>query len=422
MTMKKIKIGVIGLGQKGFSLMHGFAEMDDVCVVGVCDEYEDRVQNGIEKVKEIAGNTPVGSTDYRDIIAMPELDAVVIATAWEVHIEIAIAAMRAGKYTCMEVGGAYSIEDCWKLVRTYEETGTYCMFLENCCYGQKEMMCLNMAKKGMFGDIVHCDGGYFHDVRDEIITGNEIRHYRLRNYTLRCCDNYPTHALGPICKLLNINRGNRMVSLVSVSSKAAGLREYAAEKRGKDDVLVGARYAQGDIVTTIISCAGGETIRLTLNTTLPRPSTRGLTINGTKGFYQEETNSVYLECDADKYDGRENEWHLDWSKNWDNGQEYMKEYDHPLWKKYQQEGVKAGHGGMDYLIMRAFVESVKAQCEPPIDVYDAASWMSISALSEQSISMGGHPVTIPDFTGGKWIKQREQKLVEEYRLDKIPEI
>ena len=412
--MKKIRIGVIGLGQRGSGVINDvILEMDDVEILAVCDEYEDRVQQIVDFVHEKRGAIPVGTIDYRQVLELSDIDAVVISAAWEAHVDIAVAAMRAGKWVGLEVGGAYSIDDCWRLVRTSEETGIPCMMLENCCYGQTELMCLNMAAKGLFGEIVHCDGAYRHDLREEILAGNEIRHYRLRNYTSRNCENYPTHELGPIAKLLKINRGNRMVSLVSIASKAVGLHEYALAKKGVDSPLAKVKYVQGDVVTTIIRCAGGETITLTLDTTLPRFYSRSFTVHGTKGYYEEMTNSIYLEKDADSYGG---EWDP-WKPNWDNAAERYKEYNHPLWKEYLEEGIKGGHGGMDWLVFRAFFESVMEGVNPPIDVYDTASWMCISALSEQSISMGGAPVAIPDFTNGKWLRDRVGKQVEHYRLD-----
>ena len=420
--MKKLKVGIVGLGQRGIVLLTPLCQMEDVEIVAVCDCYEDRIEEAIKAVEENAGYTPWGTTDYHEIIKTDEIEAIVIAAAWELHVEIATDAMRAGKYVGVEVGGAYSVEDCWKLVRTSEETGTKCMFLENCCYTEYEMMCLNMAKKGLFGEIVHCTGGYHHDLRDEISSGNEIRHYRLRNYTLRNCDNYPTHQLGPICKILNINRGNRMLSLTSMASKAVSLHEFAKENSDKYADLVNTRFAQADVVTTTIKCAGGETITLTLNTTMPGPYSRNFTVNGTKGCYNEENQSVFLEKDKGNYTQTYDEWSFDWRKSWGNADEYAKTYAHPLWKKYKEDGVKEGHGGGDWLVLRAFVESAIENLDPPMDVYDAAAWMSISALSEESVAMGGLPVAIPDFTNGKWVNPKPQKLVEAYRLDKIPEI
>lgn len=407
--MNKINIGIIGLGARGYALLeHVILEIDYVNVLGLCDLYEDRVTQGLDMVEKKRGNKPVCTNDYKVLLDMPEIDAIVITSAWESHIKIAIEAMNAGKYVGMEVGGAYSLEDCWNLVRTYEKTGMPCMMLENCCYGRNELMILNMVRQEVFGEIVHCAGGYHHDVRQEIAFGNENRHYRLRNYLNRNCENYPTHELGPIAKVLDINRGNRMLSLNSVASKAAGLHEYIKKNKPEDTQLLNARFMQGDIVTTIIKCARGETITLTLDTTLPRPYSRGFCVRGTKGMYEEQTHSIFL-------DGVHDEAHFNWNEQWGNADKFRDEYEHPIWKEYLEEGIKGGHDGMDWLVFNAFFESVANKTQTPIDVYDAAAWMSITALSEQSIACGGATVYIPDFTGGKWL-QPQPKPESKYSL------
>ncbi len=304
----------------------------------------------------------------------------------------------------MEVGGAYTIEQCYELVRAYEETGVPFMFLENCCFGRREMMALNMVKQGLFGEIVHCSGGYQHDLREEIAFGKENRNYRLRNYMTRNCENYPTHDLGPIAKVLNINRGNRMVTLSSTASKAAGLHEYIVQNKKDDEELIGKTFTQGDIITTVIKCANGETIVLTLDTTLPRYYSRGFTVRGTKGMYEEVTDSVYLDTEEDR------EHHMDWGKACGgNAEKFAQEYDHPVWKRYLEAGVQGTHGGMDWLEFQLFFEALKEGRPMPIDVYDAASWMSITALSEMSILRGGAVVDVPDFTKGKWHLRTEEE-------------
>ena len=411
--MDKIKLGIIGLGQRGSGLLNEITQMDDIEIYAVCDSYKDRTEDAFKVIKEKCGNEPIMTQDYRDILKLPEIKAVLISAAWEAHADLAIASMRAGKWTALEVGGAYDISDCHKLVDAYEETKTPFMFLENCCYGRRELMCLNMAKSGVFGEIVHCDGAYMHDLREEVSSGAEIRHYRLQNYIHRNCENYPTHELGPIAKLLNINNGNRMLSLASFASKSAGLHDYVLGKRGSDDSLAAVDFKQGDVITTIIKCAGGETILLSLNTTLPHPYSRNFNVHGTHAYYAENNDSIF-------FNGDEGEG--DWKPNWGNADKLSEQYDHPLWKEYLNDGVHSGHGGMDWLVLRAFFESVKENKLPPINVYDAAAWMSISALSEQSIALGGAPVPIPDFTRGKWIRGISYPQVEKYRLDVVPEI
>ena len=407
---RQLNIGIIGLSGRGSFLLSTIAKMKGIVVTAVCDVYEDRQESARKLVEEIAGNTPICTSEYQDILAMDEVDAVVVASSWADHIHIAIAAMRAGKYVGVEVGGAYSIDECWELVRTYEETGIPCMLLENCCYGQEELMVLNMVKKGLFGEVVHCEGGYRHDLRNEIVNGKENRHYRLVNYMHRNCENYPTHELGPIAKVLDINRGNRMLSLVSVASKARGLNTYIQKEKGSDHQLANYHFAQGDVVTTIIKCAHRETITLTLDTTLPRFYSRGFLVQGTKAMYMEDNRSLFL-------DGEHDHLEFSWKDQWNNVEELRKQYDHPIWQNYNPDE-NAGHGGMDDLVLSAFFDSVRRKVQVPIDVYDMAAWMSITTLSEDSIAMGGMPVAIPDFTNGRWI-DREPAPEGTYCLHKV---
>lgn len=412
----KVAIGVVGLGKRGFfagdefpGLIHELAKMDDVEIVAICDLFQDRVDTAKAYLKEHNDIDVSGTTDYMDIVNNPEIDAVAIFCSWEMHIPVAVAAMKAGKAVALEVGGAYSVEDCWRLVRTQEETKAHFMMLENCCYGRLELMTLNMVRKGLFGEIVHCQGGYFHDLRDEVSDGEKDRHYRLRNYLARNCDNYPTHELGPIAKVLNINKGNRMLSLVSMASKAAGLNDYNKVLHGAEHKLAKAHFAQGDIVTTIIKCAGGETITLVLDTTLPRGFySRGFTVRGTRGMVSEDTRTVMVEPELKELEvpgGIK-----------DNLKDFYEKYDNPIWEEYYKSDIKAGHGGMDWQVLRAFVESFKGGYAPPVDVYDAAAWMSISALTEKSIANGGAPVEIPDFTSGKWVLNTVPQAEWKYSL------
>ena len=395
--MENIKVGYIGCGCRGMGLLKSVVLKQGEKVAAVCDTYEDRAQGAADAVEKAGQARPAIYTDYHDVIADENVNTIIIATAWESHVEIAVAAMNAGKAVAMEVGGAYTLKECYELVEAYEKTGTPFMFLENCCFGRREMMVLNMVEKGLLGEIVHCQGGYMHDLRHEIAFGKENRHYRLRNYLTRNCENYPTHDLGPIAKVLKINHGNRMVTLTSTASKAAGLHEYILENKSDDEFLKNKTFAQGDIVTTVIKCAGGETIVLTLDTTLPRYYSRNFTVRGTKGMYEEVTDSVFLDREEDRIHD------FDWRKKCiNNAVEYQEEYDHPVWKQYLNEGVQGSHDGMDYLEFKKFFEALRNDTPMPVDVYDAASWMAITALSEMSIAKGGAVMDIPDFTNGRW--------------------
>ena len=292
--MKTFNVGVIGLGNRGGFLVSALlADLDYINIVGLCDVYRDRMDATAGFLAEKGRPVPpVQTEDWKALIDAPEVDVVLVFSAWANHVPAALYAMRAKKPVAVEVGGAYSLEDCWDLVKTQEETGTPFMMLENCCFGEYELMALHMARQGLFGEIVHCDGGYLHDLRDEISRGNENRHYRFREYLTGNRENYPTHEIGPIAKLMRIHNGNRFVSLVSVASRAAGLHAYIEAHEELREKYADTVFRQGDIVKTVITCADGSTVAITLDTTLPRYYSRGFCVRGTKGFYEEATQSV----------------------------------------------------------------------------------------------------------------------------------
>lgn len=397
--MDRLRLGVIGCGARTKGLIKDLfmPHIPRITVTALCDAFADRA----EKLKEICDafykHDTFCTTDWREVLDKNKVDAVLVVSGWETHIPVVIAALRAGIPAATEVGGAYTIQQCWDLVHTVEETGTKFMFLENCCWGRTEMLCMNMAHMGLFGEIMHCTGAYLHDLRREISNGIENHHYRLRNHVGRNCDNYPTHDLGPICKLLGINKNNKLLTLTSMASEARGINTFALAEGGIYEPLQYQRVAQGDIVNTNIKCAGGQTISLTFGTTLPLPYTRDFGVYGTKGCYTNRNRSIFLLTDHTSRDGDE------WQPNWGNEDKYSEKYDHPVWKRFLSDGVVGGHGGMDGLTYNAMVDYVTDLIPCPIDVYDAATWMSVSVLSEQSAAMGGTPVGIPDFTNGGWM-------------------
>lgn len=399
-NIQPIRVGVIGLGQRGPGLLEGvILKMEQVIVTAICDLYPDRMEAAAKMIQDKNGYIPACVADYHDVLNREDVDAVVIVSSWQEHVRMACDAMRAHKAVACEVGGACSIEECWDLVHTHEETQTPIMMLENCCYGRNELMLLNMVQLGVLGEIIHCRGGYCHDLRDEISFGRENRHYRLEHYCKRNCENYPTHEIGPIAKILNIGHGNRMLTLHSVASKSCGLNTYLQREKGEEYDLTKRAFAQGDVVTTVIKCANGETIQITLETTLPRPYSRQLEVHGTKGLYMEDNQSLFL-------DGIHNEFDFTWTDQWNNIEQLRDEYEHPIWKQYIKDGVQGGHDGMDWLALRDFFDCIRTGRPMPIDVYDMAAWMSITPLSEESIATG-QTVSMPDFTGGRWMKEQK---------------
>lgn len=295
-----------------------------------------------------------------------------------------------------------------------------CMVLENCCYARNELMVLNMVRQELFGELIHCEGGYEHCLRKEMSKIETTYEERAFHNLHRNGELYPTHELGPISKILGINRGNRFLSLTSTASKARSLQSYRKELAAKgEDVNTETTYNEGDIVTTVIKCANGETITLTHGISLPRPYSRNGRVQGTKGIWLENANGIYIDGMS-----REEEV-LDVAGNpydkhyWDKVEDYYEKYDHPIWKDYK-DNILGGHDGIDSLALRAFLDAVRNGTNTPIDVYDIAAWMSVTCLSEQSIAIGSGPVAFPDFINGKWVR-REPEPKSRWALDQIYE-
>lgn len=407
-SKEKVRVGLIGLGQRGNGLLPNILNNEDAIITCVCDKFQDRIDKIKEKIKEKGLDEPFGTTSYLDVLEKKP-DCIIVATSWNSHVEVALAAMKKGIPVAIEVGGTHNIEDCWKLVDTYEETKTPFFFLENCCYGKDEMLATSLYRNGLLGEVVYCQGAYSHDLREEIAGGIDTHHYRLDEYKNHNCENYPTHELGPIAKVLNINRGNRFLKVVSMSSKSRGMEEYIKKTDKYKDRLANVKFKQGDVTTTMIECENGETILLKLDTTLPHLYDRNFTVCGTEGVYCQTTQSVVL--DDVKYDHEKDPI----EKSFFNQKDY-EEYLPEDWKGITKEQIDAGHGGMDFVMLKHFFKYIKNKEEMPIDIYDAVSWMSITTLSEESIAKGSIPIECPDFTRGKY---KERKPLDVLPLPKI---
>lgn len=415
--MKKertVKIGIIGLGPRTEVLLVSLFAIEGVEISALCDLSE----KAIAKTKGIftakGRNFPETYTNYKELLKRPDIEAVMIPTSWNAHLPIAADVMKAGKYAAIEVGGASSTEELWQLIHASEQNGVHCMMLENICYARTEMMILNMVRQGLFGELVHCSGGYEHDLRNGIVTGLETGFERAIHNRFRNCDLYPTHALGPISKILGINRGNRFLSLTSTASKSRGNCQVVQQHYGSGTKYGGIVFNKGDVVTTVIKCAGGETITLTHSVSLPRPYSRDCRVQGTKGIWLEDTKGIYIDGVSPSIVEIDPAGNPYTTHKWDSVESYFEKYEHPIWKEYKDNAV-GGHGGADCLALKAFLDAVRNRIATPIDVYDCAAWMSVSCLSEQSIALGSMPVAFPDFTNGKWIK-REPAPVNKWSL------
>ena len=417
MKDKKLKIGVIGLGQRGaaygmtdgsIGLLGNILNNSDVLVTALCDLHAERVEFAAEKVIKAGQGEPLKTTDFSEVLRSG-VDAVIVSTSWASHVEVALAAMEQGIAVGIEVGGTHNLDDMRKLVQSYEKTKTPFMFLENCCYNKDELLATSLTRNGKLGEICYCHGAYCHDLRNEI-TEVALRqgHYRLEEYKNHNCENYPTHELGPIVKLLGITRGNKFTYLTATASKARGLNEYI-DSHQEVSVLKGTEFKQGDVVTTAIKCENGELITLKLDTTLSRLYDREITVSGTKGYYSQTLKAVIL--DGDKFDHEKNV-----IQDALNSQNDYEEYLPEDWKTITEEQLKSGHGGMDYIMLKHFFRAVKNKDEMPIDVYEACAMMCVTALSEQSIKNNGAPVEVPDFTDGNY---RNRQVVDVLPFPKI---
>ena len=401
--MSKLKIGLIGLGQRGaaygmadgsIGLLGNILNNSDVLVTALCDSREERINFAAEKVIAAGQKKPLLTTDYKEVLS-GGVDAVIVCTSWASHVEVALEAMKTGIAVGIEVGGTHDLDDMKKLVATYEKTKTPFMFLENCCYNKDELLVTSLARNGKLGEICYCHGAYCHDLRNEITeVGLKRGHYRLEEYKNHNCENYPTHELGPIVKLLGITRGNKFTRLTAMASKSRGLDEYI-NSHDEVSALKGVKFRQGDVVTTAIECENGELITLKLDTTLPRLYDREITVSGTKGYYNQTLRSVVL--DGDRFDHEKNVIQ-DSLNSQDDDDEYLPDD----WKTITEEQLKTGHGGMDFVMLKHFFIAVKNKEEMPIDVYEACAMMCVTALSEESIKKGGAPVEVPDFTNGAY--------------------
>ena len=410
-----LRLAVIGTGMRGRGMLNLMLDRTDCKVVALCDVDKDalaKAEAAVVKAGQAKPKTFTGSDDaYKKLLALEEVDAVYIAAPWLWHVPMSIASMKAGKYTAKEVNGAMDIQQCWDLVNTHEETGSHFMFMENVNYRRDVMAILNMVRKGMFGELTHLEGGYQHDLREVKFNdgvhpygggvefgdkGYSEAKWRTNHSVYRDGDLYPTHGVGPIQNYININRGNRFLYLTSTSSKAINLHEYIVsnEKGGPNHPNAKVDFKLGDIVTTVLKTFNGESVILSHDTNSPRPYSLGFRVQGTKGIWMAVNQSLYLEGVSQK------------KHRWESADAYLEKYDHPLWKMHAKKAEGAGHGGMDFFVMNAFIESAKRNIAPPIDVYDAATMMAITVLSEQSIAAGSAPMSFPDFTRGQWMKRK----------------
>ncbi len=402
--LEVVRIGYVGVGGMGSAHVENLLKIKGAEIRAVCDIVESKVQRTQEMVEKAGFKKPDGysrgNTDYKRMCERDDLDLIFIATPWEWHVPMCLEAMKTGKHAAVEVPAALTIEQCWQLVESSEQTRKYCIMMENCNYDKVEMMILNMVKKGLFGELLHAECGYLHDLRDvkHDMEGEGL--WRRKHAMQRNGDLYPTHGLGPVAQCLDINRGNYFDYLVSVGTKTRGLHLYAVDKFGAESPQAKEQFVLSDVVTTLIKTMNGETIILKHDTSSPRPYSRDILVQGTKGIVRKYPEpKIYIEGKSQPH-------------RWEPIDEWMKQYMHPIWVELEEQSKGAGHGGMDFIEDYRLINSLLKGVEPDMDVYDAAAISAVTELSGKSISLDGMPVKFPDFTRGKWRTERTLHVME----------
>lgn len=409
-----LRVGLIGTGLRGQNHLDLLLRRKDVELVAICDIEPRMLDDAKARISKSGRRQPAVYTGdenaWKKMLDKNKLDAVIISTPWEWHKPMIIGALDAGiAYVGTEVILGITLEDHWEVVRAAERTGGQVMMLENVCYRRDVMAILNMVRQGLFGELVHLQAGYQHDLREVKFNdgkqpygggvefgekGWSEARWRTDHSVHRNGDLYPTHGIGPVAHYIGINRGNRFLTLNSFATRSRGLHDHIVKKGGAAHPNASVSFRLGDIVTTHINCANGETILLQHDTNLPRPYSLGFRVQGTEGLWMDLNKGIYIEGKSAR------------SHQWDPQKEWLDKYDHPLWARYASDTEGAGHGGMDFFVIHAFVEAAKRKLPVPMDVYDAATWSAITPLSETLIGLGNQTVEFPDFTGGQWMHRK----------------
>ncbi|MFT4203163.1 MAG: Gfo/Idh/MocA family oxidoreductase [Chitinophagaceae bacterium] len=390
-----VRIGIIGIGLRGSMAVERLAQIDDVEIKALCDIRQSQVDAAITKLDKQKPSLYAGKDDsWRQVCERTDIDLIYIATPWSLHTEMALSAMEHGKHVAVEVPAATTVEDCWRLVLTSERTKKHCVMLENCCYDFFELMTLKMERDGFFGDIVHCEGAYLHDILESFFeNGKRYDHWRLKENAAHNGNLYPTHGLGPISQIMKINRGNRLTYMTSMSSS-----DFSLGKRNKEAATKDPYYRQfmdskfrGNMNVSNIMTESGSTICLQHDVSSPRPYSRLHIVSGTKAYAQKYPLPAKIAIG-----------HYDFL-NPDEFARIEQQYTPRLVKEIGELAKKVGgHGGMDFIMDWRLIYCLRNGLPMDIDVYDAVTWSVIRPLSELSVSKDSQPVTIPDFTMGRY--------------------
>lgn len=425
--MDVVRVGFIGVGQRGSGHVKHYCHLDGVEIKAICDTQQKVIDRSVKYVVEQGFAKPdvyTGSDHaYREMLARQDIDIVIIATPWKWHTPMSVETMESGKHAFVEVPAATTLEECWQLVNTAERTQKNCMMMENVNYGREELMVLNMVRQGLFGELLHGEAAYIHDLRWQMKEIDESTgSWRTYWHTKRDGNLYPTHGLGPVSQYMNINRGDRFDYVSSMSSPSLGRKAYNEREFPADHERNQLNFTAGDMNTSIIKTVQGRSIMVQHDTTSPRPYTRHNLIQGTNGTFAGFPNRIAIEDRPSEiqwaydkeYQQQMDEWNASDKKGWEPAKssyhgwdqdmdKWYEAYDHPLYVRMGEEAKRnGGHGGMDFLMMYRIVYCLRNGEALDQDVYDAAAWSSIFPLSMASVADRSNSKTIPDFTRGAW--------------------
>ena len=403
----QVKVGVIGLGNRGFGMTRLVNALcpDKATINAICDIRQEKVDRTLEFLKKEGQNpaTYGGAEDsWKELVAQDDIDLVLIFTHWDLHTPMAVESMLKGKHVALEVPSAYTVEDCWKLVNTSEETQKNCMMLENVCYGAEELWILNMVKNGVFGTLTYGEAAYIHNLRTGYLFSDAYYNkWRIRHHVARDGNLYTTHGLGPVAQYMDIDRGDRFEYMVSMSSPQASLTEHSKTVEADNEFYDRDDFKHGDMNNSLIKTALGRSILVQHDVVTPRPYTRINALAGTKAFHEGYPSRLSIE-------GKGHGWLQD-----EEYKEYRDKYQHPIWESLKEPIEKyGGHGGMDFVEIYRLIDSLNKGLPLDMDVYDGASWSVVGPLSEISVELGSAPVKFPDFTRGMWTKERKLGILE----------
>lgn len=394
-----VRIGIVGTGLRGRSVLGELLALDNVRVSALCDVVEEKTQRAVKMMTDAAQPAPAvivaGDHGFERLVTRDDVDFVYTATPWEWHVPVMLAALASGKHCGSECPIGTTLKDLWALVDASEKARRHCLHLENCNYGETEMLVNRMVHAGVFGEVLHAEAAYLHDLRAILFEDRDEGLWRRAWHTRVNANLYPTHGLGPVAWYLDIHAGDRFDYLVAAGGPHRGLELYReATVSDRANPKWGEQYVTGDHNTSIIRTVKGRTVMLQHDVSNPRPYTRHNRVQGTKGAFEDYPPRIYVEGQPG-------------GERWTPIDAWKPQYAHPLWANIGELARKqGGHGGMDFVMAYRLVQCLREGLAPDYDVYDAAAWSAPFPLSEMSVAKGSAPMKFPDFTRGEWQKVR----------------